>query len=189
MQILYAGKTDRWANSETTLHLVTSVIVPYINAVRERMELTDHHPAIVLYDAFRGHQSPELQKLLADNHILSVKVPNNCTDRLQPLDVSVNKAVKDHLHKSFNTWYAEQVQQQLAQGKAIEEVKVDLRMSVMKPLETKWIVSCYDYLRGNKQIGFNGFKESGIVDALQNAPPTTTAPTEDDPFEGLSDED
>ena len=64
-----------------------------------------------------------------------------------------------------------------------------MRMSVMKPLEAKWIVLCYDYLQSNKPIGFNGFKESGTVDALQNGPPATTAQTEDDPFERLSDED
>ena len=152
------------------------------------MELDVSHPAVAIYDAFRGHQSQEVTQLLSDNNILTVQVPPNCTDRLQPLDISVNKAVKENLHKSFNIWYAEQVQQQLAQGTVIDMVKVDMRMSVMKELEAKWIVSCYDYLQNNKQIVYNGFKEAGIVDALQN-PPTAQTIDDRDPFEGLSDED
>ena len=100
--------TKLWASGETSLRLVPNVIIPYISTVRERMELTDNHLAIVIYEAFSGHQTHESLQLLADNHILSVRIPSNCTDWLQPLDVSVNKAVKNHLHKSFNTWYAEQ---------------------------------------------------------------------------------
>jgi hypothetical protein len=131
-QVLYGGKTDgchprftfppgfdvwhtpnHWANTDTTLRLITNVVVPYINAVRETMELDNSHPAIVIYDAFRGHLSEEVTQLLTGNNIFGVRVPSNCTDQLQPLDVSVNKAVKENLRKSFNAWYAEQVQEQL----------------------------------------------------------------------------
>ena len=59
------------------------------------MELPHDHPAIVIFDAFRGHNGEEVQTLLAENHFLAVKVQNNCNDWLQPLDLSVNKAVKD----------------------------------------------------------------------------------------------
>ena len=36
-------------------------------------------------------------------------VPANCTDRLQPLDVSVNKVAKEFLHGQFQEWYSEQI--------------------------------------------------------------------------------
>ena len=49
-----------WANTDTTLRLITNVVVPYINAVRERIELEDSHPVIAIYDAFHGHQSQEV---------------------------------------------------------------------------------------------------------------------------------
>ena len=43
---------------------------------------------------------------LEKRHIHIATVPVNCTDRLQPLDVSVNKAVKAFLRNQFQEWYA-----------------------------------------------------------------------------------
>ena len=40
-------------------------------------------------------------------------IPPNCTDRLQTLDVSVNKSVKEFLRQKFHSWYAESVSTQL----------------------------------------------------------------------------
>jgi len=53
-------------------------------------------------------------------------IPPNCIDRIQPLDLSVNKAVKDFLHGQFRKWYAKQMCCQLDGQNA-----VDLRL---KPL-------------------------------------------------------
>lgn len=47
------------------------------------MKSSDDHAAIDdIFDAFRGHSGEDVKKLLADNHILAVKVPSNCTDQL-----------------------------------------------------------------------------------------------------------
>ena len=113
VQILYTGETpichpsyafpegfdiwhtpNHWANTETTKQFISNIVVPYAAGVGAQMELSHNHPAIVIYDAFRGHDGEELQTLLSENHLVSVRVPNNCTDRLQPLDLSVNKAIK-----------------------------------------------------------------------------------------------
>jgi len=60
-------------------------------------------------------------------------VPANCTDRLQPLDLSVNKAAKGFLRRKFNSWYSDQICDQLRRG--IKPAKsVDLRLSIVKPL-------------------------------------------------------
>ena len=67
----------------------------------------------------------------------------------------------------------------LQEGKNVEDVSVDMRLSVVKELQAKWIVSAYDYLCSNPQIGINGFKEAGIVAAIE------TPHSDQDPFDDL----
>ena len=59
------------------------------------------------------------------------------------LDVSVNKAEKDHLRKQFQSWYADQVRRQLEDGTEPKNVKVDTKLSAIKTPSAKWLVSMY----------------------------------------------
>ena len=72
------------------------MILPYIEKTRQEMKLRSDYPALVIFDVFRGQTVDEVYELLEQNHMYVVKVPSNCTDRLQPLDLSVNKPTKDH---------------------------------------------------------------------------------------------
>ena len=136
LQILYAGKTSRchprspfpedfdawhtpnhWATLETTIRLFDKIIIPYIARKRRELELPEEHMALVILDVFRGHTTPEVQDLLLKNNIITVFVPSNCTDLLQPIDLSVNKPFKDHLRAKFQSWYSEKVATQLEAGR------------------------------------------------------------------------
>ena len=95
-----------------------------------------------------------------------VMVPANCTDRLKPLDVSVNKPAKNFLRQQFHTWYAEQISQQLGEKASAHAHPVDLRLSVVKPLGAQWMIKLYNYFKSKPEIIQNGFKAVGIVDCL-----------------------
>ena len=102
--------------------------------------------------------------LLQANDLMYVIVPPNCTDRLQPLDVSVNRAAKQFLRNKFENWYADQI---IAQKDVDEEIQlVDMRMSIVKPVSAKWMMDLYDYFLAHPQIIKNGFKHVGITDFL-----------------------
>ena len=53
---------------------------------------------------------------LEENNVKVIFVPPNCTDLLQPLDVSINKPLKAEIKKQFITWYSGEVQSQLNNG-------------------------------------------------------------------------
>ena len=74
--------------------------------------------------------------VLGDNNILIALVPANCTDRLQPLDVSVNKSVKEFLRGQFQEWYAGEVCSQLHESNNVQPV--DLSLSVENTLGAIW---------------------------------------------------
>ena len=57
-------------------------------------------------------------------------VPASCTDRLQSLDTSVNKAVKEFLPVNFRNG---QICSQLGK-KQTADVTADLALSIVKPL-------------------------------------------------------
>jgi hypothetical protein len=136
--------------------------VPYVKNKREELKLSSTQPAIVLFDVFKGQLTSDIVSLLEDSNIYLVKIPANCTDRLQPMDFSVNKAAKEFMRKKFSEWYSTEVQKQLEKG-AKEISPVDLRMSIMKPLGAQWLVSLYDYLKEHSTIISNGFKAAGIT--------------------------
>jgi len=115
----------------------------------------------LIFDNFKAQCTEELLKLLDSNKIDVVLIPPNCTDRLQPLDVSVNKAAKEFLRKRFHEWYAKQVCSQLQQN--VKTQPADLRLSVVKPMGAKWMVYLYDYLKSKPDIIRNGFIATGLL--------------------------
>ena len=143
---------------------VEKVIVPFLDEKRAEMNLEKTHPALALFDCFRGQVTPEFYSLLEKHNIIPVLVPANCTDKLQPMNVSVNKSVKDHIKQSFHSWYAEEVQSQLQSSVPVHEVKVDVRASIIKAKSINWFISV---CKKRPDIVINGFKKAGIFDAVK----------------------
>ena len=182
-QVIYQGKTaaslprysfpedwnvtytpNHWSNEEKTLEYITSVILPYVKGKRSELKLEDDQPALVIYDEFKGQLTDAVHSLLHSNHIYVVKVPPNCTGRLQPMDLSVNKSAKDFLRRQFQLWYSQQVEKNMRE-KVVQVV--DTKMSIMKPLGAKWLKMLYDYLCENTSLAINGFKAAGISEVLE----------------------
>ena len=119
-QLIYEGKTPRclprfefpekwhityssnhWSNESTMKEYIQHVLLPYIDEKRKNLKLANDYPALVTYDNFKGQCTPDILTLLDVRNINIVLIPPNCTDRLQLLDLSVNKAVKDQLRSQF----------------------------------------------------------------------------------------
>ena len=92
-------------------------------------------------------------------------MPVNTTDKLQPLDLSVNKPAKDFMKQKFQYWYGRMICKQLEDG--IEE-EVNLRLSVMKPMVANWCIDLFQYLVNKPDFIINGFKAAGIVEILND---------------------
>ena len=95
------------------------------------------------------------------NHIDTVFVPANCTDQLQPLDLSVNKSVNDFLREKFELWYSEQI---FEQGVA---APIKFPLHTMKPLGVQWMKEVYSRMLIHPEIIHHGFSAAGITDALR----------------------
>ena len=157
IQLIYKGKTSRsqpkykfpkefhvtqnpthWANETTSIELLEKIIIPYVKRTRETLGLPEDHAWLLISDVFKA----------------------------QPLDLTVNKSSKSHLRNSAQTWYAGQIEKQIEAGKSPHEIKVDIRISLLKPLQAKWIVQFYDFIRNNPSIVLNGWKKSKIPEHI-----------------------
>lgn len=82
--------------------------------------------------------------------------------------------------------------EQINAAKSADEVVVllvDMRLTVMKEVETKWLVFMYDYLLGHPDICKNGFMKAGIAHAISNPEEIASTPLPDDLEDPFSDLD
>ena len=184
VQVIYQGKTtaslpryafpddwditftpNHWSNEDKTKEYINNIVIPYVQRKRKELKLSPSHSALVIYDEFKGQLTPNIFSLLEANHIFVVKVPPNCTDRLQPMDLSVNKAAKEFLRKKFQNWYSSEMESLCRTNGSF--IPVDLHMSKLKPLGADWLVKTHQYLQNNPSLAKNGLRAAGITSALK----------------------
>ena len=109
-QLIYSGSTSKslprnvifpsewhvtttpthWSNENTMLEYIDKVIHPYVKEKREELHLDSDFPALVLFDHFSGQATQTVFDHFEKYHIMYVLIPKTCTDRLQPMDLSVS---------------------------------------------------------------------------------------------------
>jgi len=182
-QLIYSGSTSKclpknvnfpsdwhltstpthWSNEETMLAYINRIIVPYVQSKRKEFHLSPSFPALVLFDHFSGQTSQAIFDALGKHKLLYVLIPKTCTDRLQPMDLPVNKPIKTHLQSSFQKWYVSQIQKQIVQAPNSSLTPVDTRLSVIKPIHAQWLVDAYNSTKNRPDIIVNGFRAAGIL--------------------------
>ena len=116
-----------------------------------------------IFDNFKGQLTDEVLQLLKDSFTVVFVLPN-CTDQLQPLDLSVNKSAKDFLKRKFWEWYSDKIFNQKEEGSTLKPVTFS--MHVMKPMGFQWLKEFYAYMKNNPEIVRNGFRAAGITGIL-----------------------
>ena len=183
-QLLYKGKTvkchpqtsfpdgwdiwhseNHWSNEETMERYIKKIVIPFVTRKREILKLEAKHPALAIFDGFKGQTTVKIHSLLAASNIVAIQLPPNTTDKLQPLDLSVNKPVKDGMKAKFQRWYANEVKRQL-QTTPVNQIKVDVNLAVVKNPSAGWLISVWQSLEKRPEVAINGFKNAGIIDAI-----------------------
>jgi len=118
-QLVYEGKTPRclpqvtfpsdwhvtystthWCNESMMQDYIDEIILPYIRINRKELKLESKQPAL-FFDNFKVQCTEKLLTHINAHDVYVVLIPANCTDRLQPLDISVNKPAKTFYGDSF----------------------------------------------------------------------------------------
>ena len=108
--------------------------------------------ALAIFDCFKGQVTDQVVNVLEEHNIHSVIVPANCTDRLQPLDLTVNKTAKSFLQRQFQDWYANEISTKFNTSTETLDDLVDLSTSRMNNAGVPtmpWLIHLYEHLSDN----------------------------------------
>ncbi len=116
--LVYDTSSSGWSDDNTMRRFIKDIVIPYTERVRQDDQLPPYtHDdskscrALLVFDCWARHKDEGFRKFLSDHDFRFVFVPAGMTATLQPLDVGVNKPVKDRM-KEFRE---AQVRQTLAE--------------------------------------------------------------------------
>ena len=175
IQLIYQDKTDHchlyfafpeefhvthtpnhWSNEEKSKELVTKILIPYVTKKIDDLKLRRNQEWLLISDVSKAQWMDQMKDLLLSSNGRRVPVPNNLTIVFQLLDLTVNRTCKAYLR-----------QVQLQTSVQPENVKVDTKISTLKPLHTKWITSFYDKMQSRSDIIIKRWKKSEITNFLE----------------------
>jgi hypothetical protein len=138
-----AGKTNKWQNRKTMREYTSGILAPWISRVRAEAKDLDKYPkkdrALFISDYHWSHEGEWVDPLLEELRCDRGRVAKKGTDLFSVLDLAVNKAYKGHMKDYLCLFCSEQILTQLKAGTRPQNVKLDLRASVIKPLAASWI--------------------------------------------------
>ena len=117
---------------------------------------------------FKGQDNGILKEFCSKSRFEIVIFPHDLTNKFQPLDLTINKAVKVFIQNQYNDWFSDQVARQVKRGIDPTNIKVLSKLSDLKPFHGSWIVDLYKHMQGDELIQ-KGFKEAGIYEAINDA--------------------
>ena len=151
--------------------MMEHIIIPYLKNQLKILKLDAEYPAMLIMDVFKGQITDPVKEILKKNIVLQ-KVPANLTYLFQPLAVQggPNGYAKKFMKKKFFLWYADQVQHAMDAGKSVGEIDIDLKLSVLKPLQASRLIELFNHmtLPAGRAVALEGWEVAGITEAVGN---------------------
>ena len=129
------------------------IIIPYVEKEREALNLDKNQPALLIIDVFSGQVTKLVIDKMTENNIKLVKVPSNMTRLFQPLDLTVNGSAKAYMKKRFTESYSRCIIQELDSGKGVDNLDIQLKISILKPPHANWINNLYQLFHSARRKG------------------------------------
>ena len=165
-QIIYQGKTDLchpkckfpegwivthsenyWSNEHTMQEYAENVLIPCVESVVDEYPLNrKDQKALCFFDVFAAHRTDSFKDRLDDNDIKIRFVPASCTGEMQPLDVAGNDEFKRKILLQTGI-LMNLLSKGMKLGKAASDVKIDIKLSNIKPIHASWIVAAFQQVK------------------------------------------
>jgi len=157
--------SNKWQNRKTISEFIEKIIAPYLKYCRSHTALVDemklfpkNTQALMIWDHHWSHEDEvatvALSTIQCDAKFISAKA----TDLFSALDVGINKSIKSFFRTCFESYCSSAILKQLNDGIKPANVKVNLRISKLKPVAAKWIAECYSHLIAKDDLVENAWR-------------------------------
>jgi hypothetical protein len=135
---------NHWSNLQTCKDFVIHILEPYRQKQAKEMGLEKDAKLIWLLDCWSVHMSKDFTSWVKEKYpqILLIFVPANCTSVLQPANVIIQRPFKHSFKLQFDTYTSQDIGHQLEE-KDLKDVKLDTKMTVLKPLLCSWLYQAW----------------------------------------------
>lgn len=126
--------------------LVNDIIVPYFERRKSEIGIEDpaNQHSIWKIDCWFVHKSAEFLSWMKNMHpnIIVIFVPGNCTSIFQPLDVGIQRVLKQSMKRSSHSNIVAEVSRQLSDPQ-VKEVRLDVTLGTLRDRSLEWLVKVY----------------------------------------------
>eukprot|EP00798_Chlamydomonas_sp_ICE-L_P011611 gene11611-34317_t len=157
---LFTSTDTHWATLVTMLSWVDNALVPYFMKQKHQQ---DGGSCILLLDGWAVQMQPAFRNHVATKYpwLILKYLPPNCTGALQPMDMGVQKPLKDAMRQVFSVYLSEVSRLQAANGIGRADIKIDCRLSVLKSVMCDVVKAAYIRLRNDKPLIISAWARSG----------------------------
>lgn len=122
---------------------VDTILAPHLDTQKVKLGLPQSQCSVWKIDCWSFHKSAEFMGWMKKNYpnVIILFVPGGCTGIWQPLDVGIQRVLKQSIKRSSHQDIVDEATAQLANGTAPTELKLDTRLGVLRDRSVGWIVN------------------------------------------------
>lgn len=140
--VVVVASPNGWMNETLTLDWINRVWGNFVFGQKR----------LLVWDSFKCHISDRAKAAVARRNTIMGIIPGGCTKLLQPVDVSLNKPVKEGYRQRYDEWFAEGVHE-LTKGGFMKAPAIKLQIN--------WVLQVWNEL--SPEIIRKSFQTCGIT--------------------------
>jgi hypothetical protein len=142
-EVFVTHQDKSWMDEPLILWWVKDVLLKHTDG--------KHCLLVLVNDAFRAHITDSVTRSLHKANVSVVVIPGGCTSKIQPIDVCLNKPIKDMVRGEWEAFLLSQVE---AGGDTDS-------MGATKSDIAKWILAAISMLTSQRDLVVKSFKVVG----------------------------
>lgn len=142
-EMKYTVQKNAWMDERAMLMWVDEILAPYVAGAPDEVE-----PVLIL-DAFKVHTMFSVVDAIQALGVRIEIIPSGCTFLCQPVDIGINKPIKEDIRKSWEAWMLSQ------------NIERGVSRAPSRRLISDWTLSAFGNI--SSEIIQNAWKREGYV--------------------------